>query len=120
MSFDSADEYLANGDDSGSTDFDSITGGKLVLETPDLAGLCKDYLEQDGEEQQMTALCIFGAHVDRLTPETQKSGALSPHLWGYTPKSLTDLCVKVGFKDIQILPAQGQHPGKNFRLEATK
>jgi hypothetical protein len=33
---------------------------------------------------------------------------------------LTDLCTHVGFKDIQILPAQGQHPGKNFRLEATK
>lgn len=95
-------------------------GGKLVMELPDLAALCKDYLEQDGADQHMTAMCIFGAHVDRLTPETQKAGALSPHLWGYTPKSLTDLCMHVGFKDIQILPAQGQHPGKNFRLEATK
>jgi hypothetical protein len=95
-------------------------GGMLVLETPDLAGLCKDYLEQDGADQQMTAMCIFGAHVDRITPETQEKGALSPHLWGYTPKSLTDLCTAVGFKDIKILPVTGQHPGKNFRLEAVK
>jgi hypothetical protein len=95
-------------------------GGKLVLETPDLAALCKDYLMQVGAEQHMTAMCIFGAHVDRITPETEKSGALSPHLWGYTPKSLADLCAHVGFKDIQILPPTGQHPGKNFRLEATK
>ena len=95
-------------------------GGMLVLETPDLAGLCKDYLEQDGADQHMTAMCIYGAHVDRITPETQEKGALSPHLWGYTPKSLTDLCTAVGFKDIKILPVTGQHPGKNFRLEAVK
>jgi hypothetical protein len=95
-------------------------GGKLVLEVPDFEGLCRDYLEQSGDDQKMTAMCIFGAHVDRITPETEKSGALSPHLWGYTPKSLADLCAHVGFKDIQILPPTGQHPGKNFRLEATK
>jgi hypothetical protein len=95
-------------------------GGMLVLETPDLAGLCKDYLEQDGADQHMTAMCIYGAHVDRITPETQEKGALSPHLWGYTPKSLADLCTAVGFKDIKILPVTGQHPGKNFRLEAVK
>ena len=95
-------------------------GGMLVLETPDLAGLCKDYLEQDGADQQMTAMCIYGAHVDRITPETQEKGALSPHLWGYTPKSLSDLCTAIGFKDIKILPVTGQHPGKNFRLEAVK
>ena len=95
-------------------------GGMLVMETPDLAGLCKDYLEQDGADQHMTAMCIYGASVDRITPETQKNGALSPHLWGYTPKSLTDLCASVGFKDIKILPVEGQHPGKNFRLEAVK
>jgi hypothetical protein len=95
-------------------------GGMLVMETPDLAGLCKDYLEQDGADQHMTAMCIYGAHVDRITPETQEKGALSPHLWGYTPKSLADLCTAVGFKDIKILPVTGQHPGKNFRLEAVK
>jgi len=95
-------------------------GGKLVMELPDLAGLCKDFLEQEGTEQHMTAMCIFGAHVDRITPETEEKGALSPHLWGYTPKTLSDLCTHVGFKDIKILPATGQHPGKNFRLEAIK
>jgi hypothetical protein len=95
-------------------------GGMLVMETPDLAGLCKDYLEQDGADQHMTAMCIYGAAVDRITPETQEKGALSPHLWGYTPKSLADLCIAVGFKGVNILPVKGQHPGKNFRLEAVK
>lgn len=95
-------------------------GGKLVMETPDLAELCRDFISQDGVEQHATAMCIFGAAVDRFTPEVQEKGALSPHLWGYTPKTLTDLCAHIGFKDIQILPVTGQHPGKNFRLEATK
>jgi SAM-dependent methyltransferase len=95
-------------------------GGKIVMETPDLEGLCKDYLEQSGEDKKTTAMCIFGAHVDKLTPETQKQGALSPHLWGYTPETLKDLVEAIGFTNVSILPAQGQHPGKNFRLEAMK
>lgn len=95
-------------------------GGKLVLETPDLEALCKDFLAQDGKAQYDTAMCIFGAAVEFISPETQEKGALSPHLWGYTPKTLGSLCETIGFKDIQILPPQGQHPGKNFRLEAVK
>jgi hypothetical protein len=63
---------------------------------------------------------MFGAYVDYVTPETQEKGALSPHLWGYTPETLSDLCSAVGFKDIQVLPVIGSHPGKNFRLEAYK
>lgn len=97
------------------------SGGKLVIETPDLAALCETFLEQDGLEQHMTAMCIFGAAVENPDdPEIKEKGALSPHLWGYTPKTLTSLCETIGFKDIQILPAQGNHPGKNFRLEAVK
>jgi hypothetical protein len=102
-------------------------GGKLVMEQPDLEALCKDFLEQEGTEKHMTAMCMFGAiitsevrfdgHVDT---EVQEKGAISPHLWGYTPETLAALCTTVGFKDIQILPATGGHPGRNFRLEATK
>jgi hypothetical protein len=95
-------------------------GGKLALETPDLEALCKAFLEQDGKEQYDTAMCMFGAAVEFVSPETEEKGALSPHLWGYTPKTLGALCETIGFRDIQILPPQGQHPGKNFRLEAVK
>jgi len=94
--------------------------GKLIMELPDLEALCKDYLEQEDEEQHMTTIAIFGADVEEVTPETQKYGALSTHLWGYSPKTLTKLCQHVGFKNIKVLPPTGQHPGKNFRLEATK
>ena len=95
-------------------------GGKLVLETPDLEALCKDFLEQDGKAQYDTVMCMFGAAVEFISPETQEKGALSPHLWGYTPKTLSALCDTIGFSDIQILPVKGLHPGKNFRLEAVK
>lgn len=94
--------------------------GKLIIETPNIEELFKDYLIQTEEEKHTTLMCLYGAFVDRDTPEVREKGALSPHLWGYTPKSLSDLCEKIGFKNIQILPVQGLHPGKNFRLEATK
>jgi hypothetical protein len=95
-------------------------GGKLVLETPNLEALCRDFIEQSGPDKHTTAMCMFGAYVDHVTPETQEKGALSPHLWGYTPETLSSLCETIGFKEIQILPVCGQHPGKNFRLEAVK
>lgn len=102
-------------------------GGKLIVETPNLEELCKDYLTQEGAEQHMTAMCLFGAIITSELrfdgtddPEVREKGALSPHLWGYTPKTLSSLCEAIGYKDIQILPNQGGHPGKNFRLEAVK
>ena len=96
-------------------------GGKLVLETPDLKALCKLYTEQDGYDAHMTAMCIFGAAVENPDdPEIKEKGALSPHLWGYSTKALSDLCEAIGFKDIEILEPKGQHPGVNFRLEARK
>jgi hypothetical protein len=96
-------------------------GSKIVIETPDLEAMCREFLELDGAEKHAVAMSIFGAAVENPDdPEVIEKGALSPHLWGYTPKTLTDLCEAVGFKNIQILPAEGKRPGKNFRLEAVK
>lgn len=96
-------------------------GGKLVMEQPDLEGLCKEFLETDGPDKHNIAMCMFGAFVDDANnPEVKEKGALSPHLFGYTPDTLRDLVGAVGFKDIAVLPATGPHPGKNFRLEAVK
>jgi hypothetical protein len=94
--------------------------GKLVVETPHIEELCQDFLQQDDEDRIMTLTCIFGAAAEEKSAETEERGALYPHLWGYTPKTLTDLCKSVGFKDVKILPQTGKHPGKNFRLEAVK
>ncbi len=95
-------------------------GGKLIMELPNHEALCKAYLEAEGAEQHMINMCMFGAFVDFDTPETRKKGAMSPHLWGYSPKSLAALCTEVGFKDIVTMDATGPHPGFNFRLEANK
>ena len=95
-------------------------GGKLVMEQPDLEELCKDFLAQSEKDRFMTTVCIYGAAAEPDVKGLEKTGAASPHLWGYTPKSLEDLVSAVGFKDVQIRPATGPHPGKNFRLEAAK
>jgi hypothetical protein len=95
-------------------------GGRLVMEQPDLEEMCRDFLSQDEKERFMTTVCIYGAAAEPGVEGTKENGALSPHLWGYTTKSLSDLTKAVGFKDVQVLPATGPHPGKNFRLEAVK
>lgn len=95
-------------------------GGKLVIETPNLDELCKDIINQTGQDKYLSMMCLFGAFVEERSAETQEKGALSPHLWGYSPESLSNLCKELGFKDIKILPNLGAHPGKNFRLEAVK
>ena len=98
-------------------------GGKLVMELPDLEGLCKAFIEAEtDEERYWLTVCIYGvAHGEEVpSEEVQKYGTKSPHLWGYYPKVLSDILTEIGYKDIKILPQQGMHIGKNFRLEAVK
>jgi SAM-dependent methyltransferase len=95
-------------------------GGKLVLELPNLEELCKDFVNATPEERLVLTLCIYGAYAGEVTKQTISTGTTSPHLWGYYPKILVYTLEEVGFKDIQVLPAQGAHPGKNFRVEANK
>lgn len=95
-------------------------GGKLIMEQPDLEGLCKDFLSQNEEERYITTLCIYGAFANYVSPESIEAGTASPHVWGYAPTTLASILNSIGFKDIKVLPQQGQHPGKNFRIEAVK
>ena len=101
--------------------------GRLIMEQPDIEALCKDYLEQEGMDKHISLMCIYGAIITEearidgtFDTEVLEKGTLSPHLWGWSPKTLSELCTLVGFKNIQISEATGTHPGKNFRLEATK
>lgn len=95
-------------------------GGKLIMETPDLEAMCKDFVNASEEERYVLTFCIYGASADYVTPEKIAAGTASPHLWGFYPKVMKSLLKHVGFTDIKTMPAQGQHPGKNFRVEATK
>lgn len=94
--------------------------GKLILETPNLEELCKAFIDSDDDQRFLLTLCMFGAAITNPTPEVLKNGTESPHLWGFYPKIMTELLEKAGFNNIEILPPEGQHPGINFRVEATK
>ncbi len=101
--------------------FDTLKeNGRLIIETPDLEGLCQAFLKANDEERYMLTIALFGAAITNPTPETLKKGSESPHLWGFYPKVLKELLENAGFKSVEVLPPQGEHPGKNFRIEATK
>jgi hypothetical protein len=104
--------------------FDNLKpGGKLIMELPDLEGICKAFVEaKTDEEKYWLTVCMYGVATGEETPteETLKEGTKFPHRWGYYPKVMTELLTEIGFKDIQILPQQGSHMGKNFRVEAIK
>jgi len=94
--------------------------GKLIVEQPNLQALCEDFIKAEGEDKWFLTMCMFGAFVEEHTPDTQEKGALSPHLFAYYPEAFHDLLKDIGFNNIEILPVEGLHPGKNFRVEATK
>lgn len=102
-------------------------GAKLIMEQPDIEAMCRDYLEKEDLEKHVALMCIYGTPIteqvkfaDSYDTEVLEKGALSPHLWGWSPRSLSELCSSIGFIDINILSTEGNHPGSNFRLEATK
>ncbi len=95
-------------------------GGKLIMELPNLEGLCEEFLKSSDEERFVLTLCIYGSSADCLSSETEAKGTSNPHVWGYYPSLMMRLLEEIGFKDIQILPQQGKHIGSNFRVEAVK
>lgn len=104
--------------------FDNLKpNGKLIMELPDLEGLCKAFVEtEDDKERYWLTVCMYGvAHGEEIPSEDViKNGTKSPHLWGYYPKVISEILTEIGYKNIQILPQQGMHMGKNFRVEAVK
>lgn len=94
------------------------SGSKLILEMPNIEELCKDFVTANEENRKLLNLCIYGSY-DTFT-EGKTINITSPHLWGWYPKTVTELLEKAGFKNIKILPQTTIHPGSNFRVEATK
>lgn len=101
--------------------FNSLkVGGKLVLELPDLEALCKSFDSASDQEKYILTLCIYGAYVGEVYSNTIEHGTASPHVWGYYPKILKEILTQIGFSEVNVMDAQGLHPGKNFRVEAIK
>ena len=94
--------------------------GKLMLELPDLEGLCKQFINASDEERYAYTICIYGVPPNLINEVTVKNGTASPHVWGYYPKILKDLLIEAGFSDVKVMNSQTGHPGINFRIEAIK
>lgn len=97
--------------------------GKLVMELPDLEGLCKAFAETEDDDKRFElTVCMYGVVTGERVPseETLKEGTKFPHRWGYYPKVMKLLLEEIGYKNIQFMPQQGIHMGKNFRVEAIK
>ena len=95
-------------------------GGQLIMEMPDLQAQCEEFITADDKQKYWLTLCIFGAFGDHASPEAVRNGTASPHLWGYYPEIMQEILTGAGFSTVNILPQCGQHPGKNFRVEAVK
>jgi hypothetical protein len=93
--------------------------GKLIMEMPNIEELFKEFATATDDERYMITLCVYGANA-HVSPEDIANGTSSPHVWGYYPKILSEILENIGFTDIEVLPQQGLHPGKNFRIEAVK
>ena len=104
-------------------------GGKLVIETPDIAFCMKHFLMKDThayfekfEEPVSTTgswqpgqLDMWGLWGNPATQDVKTSNK-----WGYTPGSLRQMLVECGFEEIHIhdRPAEYHVPVRDFRMEA--
>jgi len=95
-------------------------GAQLIMEMPDLESLCADFAQATHEERAVITMCIYGACANYMSPETIAAGTASPHVWGYYPSIMQQILQQVGFHHSEVTPQQGAHPGKNFRVVATK
>jgi ubiquinone/menaquinone biosynthesis C-methylase UbiE len=93
-------------------------GGSLVLELPNLEGLCKLFLDGNNDERRNITMYIYGTMNTTGTGDTRT--ITSSHLWGYYPNALKEILTNVGFVNIEIKEQQFIHPGSNFRVEAKK
>lgn len=89
------------------------SGGRLILEMPDLIKCCKNVIA--GRPDQMG---MWGLYGDPKLEDTYMV-----HRWLWTMKSITPLLVKAGFTDIVEKPTQWHPAGRlhrDFRVEATR
>lgn len=87
---------------------------KLILELPDMEALCTSYLEGDENQKELASLCLFGTFGNYLH---------SPHVWGYSKTTLSNLLIATGFKNVQITTPSWDYTelrGMTFRIEAEK
>jgi predicted SAM-dependent methyltransferase len=88
------------------------SGGRLVLELPNLEAACRNLLA--GMDDQMSMWPIYGDWNHR--------DPYMLHKHGYTPKTIKALLVECGFIKIELKPPQthGGRANRDMRVEARK
>lgn len=61
---------------------------------------------------------VYIGDVRHLFGDPSFRNPLHMNRWAYTPDTLTDLVLSVGFGDVRILPARSHVPARDFRIEA--
>jgi beta-1,4-mannosyl-glycoprotein beta-1,4-N-acetylglucosaminyltransferase len=84
-------------------------GGKIVIEMPNIAGLCKAFEASDRGGRYMLLNAIYGA----AHPEW-------PHLYGWYPEILWDHLTGAGFVGVEEKPVGFVNLGVNFRMVGYK
>lgn len=85
-------------------------GGKVVIETPDILELCRNFEAADKEGRYRLLNCVYGLTF----PET-------PHLFCWYDEILADHLHGAGFENMQRTEIEFKnHWGYNMRVEATK
>ena len=93
-------------------------GGKLIMEMPDIEGLCKRFITASTGERYGILNAIYGSV--NTTDVGGPDNITSPHLFGWWRQSLWDHMTNAGFTDIQFMEEQIPHPETNLRVEAVK
>lgn len=93
-------------------------GGKLVMEMPDIEGLCKRFVEGSKGERYGILNAIYGSV--NTTNVGGPDEITSPHLFGWWPESMYDHLRQAGFDKVEFMPEKIPHPETNFRVEAKK
>ena len=88
------------------------TGGKLIMECPNIIKACENLLA--GSRDQMAMWPLYG-------DETRKDPYMC-HKWGYTPETIAALLRGAGFRKIKVLPPQthGRRANRDMRIECIK
>jgi predicted SAM-dependent methyltransferase len=88
------------------------SGGRLILELPNLEAACKNMLA--GMNDQMVMFPLYGdpSHRD----------VFMCHRWAYTPATVRKLLEDNGFTKVKILPPQthGARVNRDMRVEAIR
>lgn len=87
-------------------------GGLLVLELPDLAKCCRNFLKDGGEKPRRSLWGLYG--------DPNYRNELMTHRFGYTPASLAALLREAGFVKIKHRPPAYHMADRDMRLEAKK